>query len=122
MRQESGQDEHHQVNHSKMWEHQKQNCDQIVFWINAHMGSIYSLQEPFVRMIVSCDILLTTNRQKRTEIAWIISMNQIGSFEDKAKFIWQPLELLKSREALEYLLQPSEVEVNLIHQTLSDMP
>ena len=81
-RQELGQNEHHQVNHSKLWEHQKQSCDQSVFLIFVKINSIGKFPRPFIWMVISCAI--SSNRQKLTEIAYmkfkiIPKINQAGS-------------------------------------------
>ena len=42
--QELGQNEHHHVNHFKLWEHQKQNCDQSGFFFIC--VQISNIEEP----------------------------------------------------------------------------
>ena len=72
-----GQSEHHQVGHFKLWEHQKQNCDQSIFLICVQMGSIEDLQEAFIWTIISCAIFSTMIIQKRTEIAWMTIVKKL---------------------------------------------
>ena len=64
-----------------------------------------NLQEVFIWTVLSCSISSTMNRQKRTEIAWMTTMkkliNQSGSFENTAKFNWQPMELFENRRICE---------------------
>ena len=53
-RQELEQNGHHQANHSKVWEHEKQNCDRSIFLICEQIKQ-------------SCAISSTTNRHMRTK-------------------------------------------------------
>ena len=70
-----------------------------------------SFQELFIWTVISCAISFTTNRQKRTEIAWMTTVkkliNQSGSLENTVKFNWQlnKWSCLRIRDACEYLLQ-----------------
>ena len=74
-----------------------QTVTEVFFWICVQMGSI---QEPIIWTVISCAIFSTINRQKRTEIAWMITVkkliNQSGSFESTAKFKGQPMELFEN--------------------------
>ena len=52
-------------------------------------------------MVVSCTISPTMSRQKRTKVTGMTIVkklvNQSGSFEDTAKFNWEPMESLENR-------------------------
>ena len=99
---------HHQANHSRVWEHQKQNCDQSVFLFVYRWVELRNLQEPLIWAVVSCAIPSAKNRQMRAEKVWVTTVKKLiiqsGCFENTPKFNWQPMEFfLKIGLAHEYL-------------------
>ena len=96
-----GQNGPHQANDSRPWEYQKQSSGQKDFLFMYRLTELRNLQEPFIWMVVSYTISSTTSRQLRAKVTGMTIVKKLvnysGSFEDTAKFNWEPMESFENR-------------------------
>ena len=65
---------------------------------------LLNLQEPFIWTVVSCAIIFQNEQTKANQNSWDEHCKETsklsGSFENTAKFDWQPMELLENGRCL----------------------